>query len=239
MSLNANKIPGKKFDKPDSLEPGVYPVRLQQIISLGLQPNEYNGEVKEPVYKLRLNYEFLDEFMKDKETGEDILDKPRWINEEIPLYNLSVELAKSTKRYLALDPMKTHKGDWAKLGGTPAMLTLINRPNLKDPEHPYENVAGLSAMRAKEAANARPLQHEVKVFDLDSPDIEVFNSLTDRVQEIIRGNLEYEGSTLQKLCGAPYSVKSSKGGDDHREVKKALVTTAVAIAGADDDGIKW
>ena len=129
MTLNANKIKsastGKDFKRPEPLEPGSYPARLVQIITEGVQKNRpYKGEEKPPQLSMRLTYEILDEFLKD-ESGEDLLDKPRWIGEVIPFYSLKADLAKSTKRYYALDPDVKADGDWSQLIGAPCVVTLV------------------------------------------------------------------------------------------------------------------
>lgn len=79
------------------------------------------GEEKAPKYELYVTYELSDEFLHD-EDGEDILDKPRWLSESFSLHNLDADMAKSTKRYLALDPNMEHDGDWAQIAGTPVTL---------------------------------------------------------------------------------------------------------------------
>jgi len=57
----------------------------------------------------------------------------------------------------------------------------------------------LTTMRPKDAAKAEPLKKEPKVFVLDEPDLEVFNSLPDWLQDKLKSNLEYQGSKLQAL----------------------------------------
>lgn len=216
MALNASKIENKsKFERPEPLEPGTYPVRVVQILSMGLQEQRpFKGEAKPPAYELMVTYECLDEFMKDKETGEEIEDKPRWLSETFPMHSLDSDLAKSTKRYFALDPENEYEGDWSKLAGTPAMMTVVQNPGKgKNSDKIFENITGLSAMRAKEAAKAPELVNPPKVFDIDEPDMEVFGSLPQWIQEKMKENLEYEGSALEK---AVQSHKDSDGG----EVKK-------------------
>ncbi len=212
MALNAKKIEGKKFKRQYLEEPGTYPARLVQIISMGLQEQKpYKGQEKDPVQMLYLTYELLDEFMKDEETGEDLEDKPRWISESFPLYNLESDLATSTKRYYALDPECKYDGDWSELAGTPVMLTITLN---KREDRIYENISGVSTMRGKEAAKAEELKNPPKVFDVDEPDMEVFFSLPQWLQDKIKENLEYEGSALSK------AVESYKEGEVDPTPKK-------------------
>lgn len=242
MALNASKIKSKQnFERPEPLEPGVYPARVVQILSLGLQPQrEYKGQEKPPAYEIYVTYEFADEFMKDKETGEELKDKPRWLSETLPLHSLDSDLAKSTKRYLALDPEQEFGGDWAKLAGTPCMVTVINNRSKKDPDIVYDNIASISTMRAKEASRMGDLVNPPKVFDIDDPDMEVFGSLPEWLQEKMKENLEFEGSALEEALNGSHTAKSASGGKDTQKGEKATQRAAQEAVEADDsDGDDW
>ena len=148
-----------------------------------------------------LTYELLDVFMVDEE-GKELEDKPRWISESFPVYSLDADLAKSSKRYHALDPNMDFDGDMTQLVGQPCMVTIVHGENRKNPERPYENIGNVSVMRAKEVAKAPELVNEPTVFVLDDPDMEVFKKLPQWLQEKVKGNLEYAGSPLQALLEA-------------------------------------
>lgn len=242
MALNASKLPktGGNRKPVDPLEPGTYPARVVQIITLGLQEQQpYKGEPKPPVQELYVTYELLDEFMKDEE-GNDILDKPRWLSENFGFHSLDSDLAKSTKRYFALDPEKEHGGDWAALLGAPCMVTVIQKPSKKDPEIIYNNITGVSSMRAKEAAKAPDLVNEGKVFDIDEPDMEIFQSLPEWLQDKIKGNLDFEGSALQRaLEGAQKPAKDSGRGDTQKGKKAAPESAESPSEASDGDEEDW
>ncbi len=200
MALNAGKIKQEGGNNSGmtapTLEPGTYPARLVQVVGLGLQPQRaYKGEDKPPKPVIRVTYELLDEFMQD-EDGNELKDKPRWLSEDIPLNALTNDLANSTKRYTALDPKLEHGGDWAAIVGNACMVTVVLNPNKKDPDKPYQNVASISAMRAKEEAASPALVNKPKVFDPDDPDMEVFGSLPDWLQGKIKDALDHEDSAL-------------------------------------------
>ncbi len=198
MALKAPKGNDKSFTPQENLEPGTYKARLVQLIDLGLQPQRpFQGQEKKPAYEIMLTYELVDEFMKD-EKGEDIEDKPRWISESFALHSLSNDRAKSTKRYEAFDKEHVFDGDFTKCVGQPVLVTIVNN---KVGDKVYDNVANLAAMRAKDAANCPELVNGTKVFDLSSPDMEVFNALPQWLQDKIKGNLEFNGSALAKKLG--------------------------------------
>lgn len=197
MALKAPKgAPQKDFVPQANIEPGTYPARLVQIIDFGLQPQRaYKGAEKPPAQEIGLTYELVDEFMKD-ENGEDILDKPRWISETLPFYGLYADKAKSTQRYLVFDPKVDWDGDFSKAIGEAVNVTVINNVS---GDKVYDNIATISAMRPRDAANCPGLKNPAKTFDLDAPDITIFNSFPKWIQDKIKSNLNYNGSPLHKI----------------------------------------
>lgn len=216
MALNARDYKQEsKFKDPEPLEVGGYPARLVQVISLGLQEQDaFQGKDKPPKQEVRLVYELSDEFLLD-EDGNELEDKPRWQAEEITMNSLDSDLAKSTKRYYALDPNEEHEGDWSELVGLPCVVNITqNKGKGKHDGRIFNNVGGISAMRAKEAKKLPPLVNEPLVFDVDEPDLEIFLSLPEFVQKKIKGNLEFEGSPLDRL------LQDHKDGDKGSTTKE-------------------
>lgn len=236
MALNAkNYKQESKFARPDPLDPGTYPARVTQIISLGLQKqNPYKGEEKPPRHELYLTYELLDEFLKD-EDGEDIEDKPRWLSESFTMNSLDSDLAKSTKRYLALDPDLKYDGDWSKLTGAPCMVTLVQAQSKKDKDVIYNNISSVQTMRAKEAAKAPDLKNEPKVFDIDDPDVEVFLSFPTWLQDRIKANLEFGGSVLESALKGHQKGNKEEKQSTTKETKKATQEASDEVSEGSDD----
>jgi hypothetical protein len=198
MAINANKIPSKR--KPIPVLPiATYPGYLAQVIDCGLHSNVYKGEDKGPTRKIMLTYEFADEFLKD-EDGQDMTDKPRWLSEEVWLFPLRSERATSTARYKALDPNVVHGGDFVACLGTPINISVGHRKGSGKWEgRVFEEIMGISGIRAKDAAKMNPMVNKAKYFDTDEPDVEVFLSLPAYVQNLIKANLEFTGSKLESL----------------------------------------
>lgn len=222
--LNANKLPKppSKYKRPDPLDPGSYPARLVGVTSMGIQKQRpFKGEEKSPVLMLRLTYEMLDEFMKD-EDGNDLPDKPRWLSEDFPFFSLSADMAKSTKRYFALDPEQTHKGDWEKLIAAPCMLTLVQEAD-KRPGNTtiYEKIASVSAMRPKEASKAAPLVNPSMVFDFYAPNMEVFEKFPEWLQDRLKAAVDYPGGVLASLV----DVEGVDGDESYPEPDKITKPT--------------
>ena len=222
MSLNAKKVAhsgGNKGPAQEPIDAGTYPIRVAQIIDLGLQPQRpYQGQEKPPAHEMMLTYELLDEFCVDEDGNEDT-EKPRWLSETLPLRSLMAEKAKSTQRYYALDPNEDSEGDFTALAGVAANASIVQNPGKgKNAGKIYNNIQALSPMRPKDQAKAEPLKKEPKVFVLDEPDLEVFNSLPDWLQDKIKDNLEYQGSELQKaLEGAPSEPEAASADADDGE----------------------
>lgn len=220
MGLNASNV---KFEgsgkRPAPLEADVYRARPVQVIDLGLQPQRpFQGQEKPPAQEVMLTYELSDEFMKDDE-GNDLEDKPRWISETFPLHPLKSDKARSTKRLAAFDSQNLLRGDFTQCIGLPVNVTVVNNAS---GDTVYNNVGNVAPMSAKKAASCPELVNPAKVFDLDNPDMEVFNSLPKWLQEKIQGNLNYQGSPLQKALGGkaapvakPEPAKTDVGAGDN------------------------
>ena len=192
MALNAKKVTGTG-PAAKALSAGNYMARVVQVLDLGVQAQlPYEGKAKPPVRKLRLVYELGTEFMDDDDGNPDT-QRPRWVGEDFPLYNLGSERAKSTLRYNAMDPAGTYEGDFAQLGGAPCLVAIVNKVK---GDKVYNNVGAVSAPIA--GLPVPELVNPITIFDLDSPDMEVFNALPDWLKDIIKANLEYEGSPLQQ-----------------------------------------
>jgi hypothetical protein len=235
MALNAKEkayTSNKKAQPP--LDPGTYPARLVQVIDLGVQEQQpFKGEPKPPAQEIMTTYEFVDEFVKDDD-GNDLEDKPRWLSENFVLHNLDSELAKSSKRYIALDPNIEMDGDWTALVGRPAMVTVANNPGKgKNAGKIFDKIVSTSSVRAKEAAKMPELKNPAKVFDQsDLTTVDIFFTLPKWLQDKIKAGLEWEGSEMAK------AVDNYKGeaNEDAKEsnTKKGSSKKAADVSDEDD-----
>lgn len=225
--LKASKQQQSNFKRPDPLDTGSYPGRVVRVYDLGLQPQRTfpGNPPKGPAHEIHVTYELADEFLKN-DAGEDLVDKPRWVSETFVLHPLSSDLATSTKRMKAIDVDDELDGDWTEALSHPIMINIVQ--NAKG-DKIYENVQSLSPMRKKDADKLDPLVNEAKFFDLQAPDLELYNSLPKWLQEKIASNLEFAGSPLEKLLkGAP--TKEAKA-----PVKQAAKPAPEASDDADQD----
>lgn len=206
MGINASNVKseGKKFAPQPDMEAGQYPARLVQVIDWGLQAQRpYEGQEKPPAHTVNFTFELVDAFMVDEE-GNDMEDKPRWVSKDMPLHPLIAERAASTKLAKALDPNDELQGDFGKMLGLPLNVTIAVT---KKQGKTYTNVTSFGAMRAKDAEKCPELKNPTKVFDLDNPDLEVFNSLPEWMREKIKSNLRFAASPLERLLGGEAPVQ--------------------------------
>jgi hypothetical protein len=209
MGMNLNDQ-GQDFKRPPPLEAGTYPGRTVGIVDLGLQPQSYKGEDKAPGRMVSVTYEFSDEFMLD-EDGQEDHTKPRWLSEQFVLYNLETEKAKSTARYKTLDPTNLYHGDFLALVDIPVNITVTQNPNKKNPDRPYENVAGISPMRAKDAEKCPALVNKPFVFDLEEPDLDEYAKVPAWMKKQVEKNLEFKGSLLATMLDMGENAPPSAG----------------------------
>jgi len=142
------KDSGKAPSKAPLLEAGGYPARVVRIIDLGKQPG--SKQFPQPVYKLLVTFELLDEYMKetneagefimiqdpDGEPGEmiakDLLDKPRWFDYEFT-YNPDGFMGDRSHIYKfmqAVDAFEVKPNPEAGIAGHPAkpLCDLLGEP---------------------------------------------------------------------------------------------------------------
>lgn len=194
MGLNASKAPKATGPAAEPLEAANYIGRVVQVLDLGLQKQRpYQGKEKPPAHEIMVGYELGTEFMKD-DNGEDIPEKPRWLTETFPLRNLEADLAKSTKRANVFDPSGKLNGDFSQMVNAPVTITVVNN---KKGESVYNNIGNVTP--PMKGFPVPELVNPPKVFDLEEPDLEVFHSLPQWVQDKIKGNLNYNGSILQRM----------------------------------------
>ena len=229
MAVNAREAKGNGGKRQEPIDPGTLPGRLVQVIDLGLQPQEYNGESKPPMREINTTYELVDEFMKD-EDGNDLPEKPRWISENFALHNLAADRAKSTARYYALDPNEKAEGDWEKLLSNPVMITVVQKKGKKGDV--FNNIASTSAVRAKDLKNFPELVNEPRFLDLDvvnEVNLQLYSDLPQWIRDKIKNGLEFAGSPFQI---ALESFKPKKKDTKDNKVKVEEVDDDVK----DDDG---
>lgn len=207
MTLNANALPktggGKKYDP---VEAGNYPARVAGILELGMQAQRpYKGQEKPPRNEIMITYELVGEFLKDDD-GNDMEDKPRHISETMGFFSLSADMAKSTKRYKALDPNGEFKGDFSKLIGTPCTVTVIHNKAMNG--NIYANISAVTP--PMKGMTLPDLKNPPRVFDRSNPDMEVWEALPKWIQDKIKEGLDFKGTKLYEVLSGKPAVEEDK-----------------------------
>lgn len=218
MALKPQRVKqnSKSNLKSPLLDPDNYPARLVQVIDLGLQ-NSYFDQDKIN-HEVMLTYELTTEFCLD-EDDNPVEDKPRWLSETINIIDLPIGMsvdeiyndqyrgkAKMVLRSRAFDPKGTLEFDFSEMVGKPCAVTVVQKKK-KDKTLKNE-IGGITApMRGLQIAE---LINPPKVFVVDEPDMEIFGSLPEWLQDKIKGNLEFKGSALEAAINGKEPEKEAK-----------------------------
>lgn len=161
---------------------GTHLARLVGITDLGLQEGfNYQGTDIPDSYKLELTYELVDLLMED--TG-----KPFWISEEVK--NSDNEKSTLSARSIV----------FGSLSDLPTWLTKPCMVTVKHSDKGWAKVAGQSGVSGVPSSiPVTELVNDPILFDLDNPDLELFNKFPEFKQNKIKDNLEFNGSKLQQL----------------------------------------
>ncbi len=203
--------------------PGAYIGRCYALVDLGTQTSDGQYGVKSNA-KMQLRWELFGEDENGQPLTIDIDGKtmPLTISKN---YNRSLHEKANLRKDLAawrgkdFSTEEAKAFDVAKLQGAYCMVNVTeSETNGKT----YSNVAGLTPLPGA-LKNAKPAPgHDLLTFDLDAPDMAVFNSFHDKLQDVIRLSPEW----------AAFERSRAKAAQPHQH--PALVTV-----GFDDDDIPF
>ena len=163
-----------------------------------------------------------------------------WKSAELKLS--SHEKSTCYKWYKKLDPKNQFNGDWGQLIGKECAVLVIHQEGKgKNTGRTFDKIADV--MPVMTGITVPPLENDTSVFDLMSPNLEVFNSFPDWLQTKIKDNLEYENSKLFRLLNQePVQYTARTEGDapadqDADDPRPDVPETEEATSG--DDGEPW
>lgn len=229
MPLNMNQASSKPSAQRQLIPAGQHMARIVQVIDLGLQNQRpYQGQEKPPKYEMYITFEFPDE--RIEVNGES---RPMWKSRTIGLS--SDDRSVCYKWYKQLDPAGKHKGDWSKLIDTPCAALIVHDAGKGQNEgKTFDKVA--EVMPLMKGMSVPPLENDPVVFDLTSPNVDVFNEFPDWLKNKIKENLEFDGSKLQNLLeGNPIKWTARAEGDAPSDIDSTDVSAGDTLAG-DVDG---
>jgi len=190
--------------------PGVYIGRCYSLIDLGTQRVEFQGEVNLQ-HKILVRWELF---------GEDENGEPLTIDRDGRTLPMTVSkrytLSLSNKARLRSD-LEAWRGrkftaeevsgfDVAKLLGAYCMVNVTENTS-DDGKRTYTNVSSLTPLPGA-LKNARPDPvHQIQVFDLDKPDMNLFSTFHEKLQDTIRAAMEWK-----EVSGTGNSYQAAKNG---------------------------
>ena len=190
MSLTNIKETGGKKKNFGRIDDGTFVARVAQLIDLGVQEDEYEGERK-VAHKIFINFEFPTEMMEIE--GEQ---KPRWVGKE---FAVSLhEKATLTKLVQSADPegKLTAKGRNLKgLMGLPLMVTIATTKS--------GNAKVASMARLMKGLAVDELKSEPLFFDMDGATKEEYEALPNWIKDKIVAGLDFKDTQLAKVIGMP------------------------------------
>ena len=217
MGFTATDSGGGNFKRVPS---GVFIGRCFSLIDLGTQlsTGQYGEKMQ---HKIRIGWELF---------GEDDAGEPLTIDvdgKEMPLtisksYTVSLHEKASLRKELAAWRGKDFTDEEARGFDVSRLLgayCMVNVTTSESNGKTYSNVAGLTPLPGA-LKNAKPAAvHGDVVFDLDKPDMKVFNGFHEKLQEVIKRSPEWaalhRGSSQETpASGPPPGHPAGSGFDD-------------------------
>jgi len=189
MAFIAKDSGGGNFKK---VPPGAYIGRCYKLIDLGTQRGEFQGESK-IAHKMQIGWELF---------GDDDQGQPLTVDvdgRQMPMtitksYTLSLHEKAGLRKDLAAWRGKDFTDDEAKGFDVSKLIgayCMVNCTHSESNGKTYTNVAGLTPLPGA-LKNAKPAPvHDNLIFDLDKPDMKVFSTFHEKLQEAIKKTPEW------------------------------------------------
>jgi len=213
MSFIAKDSGGGDFRR---VPPGVHVGRCVALIDLGTQEVEFQGE-KKLQHKAVVRWEVL---------GEDDAGVPLTVDiegREMPMtvskrYTMSLNSKSRLRADLAawrgrdFTPEELKEFDVSKLLGAYAMLNV--QENKVENGKTYTNVASITPL-PREIAKHKPTGvHDLVRFNMDNPDMAVFATFHEKLQETIKASAEWKAMHSGRSAGIVAREDAPSGFDD-------------------------
>lgn len=180
---------------------GVFVGRCYELIDLGTQTNETGQFAGTSAHKIKIGFELFGDDEEGNPMTIDVNGKqmPLCISKDYTLSmhekaNLRKELGAWRGKQFASDE-EALGFDITKLLGAYAMVNVTHKTNTQGKTR--ANISGLSPLPSALKANKPAPVHANRLFNLDSPDMEMFATFYEYLQETIKKSPEWK-----KLMGA-------------------------------------
>lgn len=193
--------------------PGVYIGRCYSLIDLGTQFSDGQYGPKSQ-HKIKLGWELFGEDEQGQPLTIDVDGKsmPMTISKS---YTVSLHEKSLLRKDLAAWRGKDFTEDEAKAFDVARLMgayCMVNVTHSETNGKTYTNIAGLTPIPGA-LKNAKPVAvHANQMFDLDKPDMEVFDTFHEKLQEAIKRSPEWA-----KATGAKHNTKAPAQIEDQFE----------------------
>lgn len=190
------KLPSESVGNFEKAPAGNHLATCYEVIDLGTQKTEYEGEVKHQ-RKIWIGWELPNELMED--------GRPHVIGRRYTLSSHEKStLRKNLESWRGKAFSKEDFGEF-EITNVVGVACFLNVVHNEKGDRTYANIQAVAAL--PKGTPAPPLINKPVKFDLDSFDQEVFDSLSDRMKETIAESPEF-----QAIHGKP--VNSLDEADD-------------------------
>lgn len=222
MSLTVSYSPSAAFKRVPA---GQWPARCVGVIDLGTQSTQYPGEDAKMQRQVMLQFEVY---------GEDDAGVPLTVEHEgaeVPMQistrrmtmslNEKANLRKTLHAWRGRDftPEELEGFSIAKLIGAPALLNVVHEEGKNGKT--YAGIFSITPLPSSMKKGLPPAATKPTVFDLDEFDAEVFDGLSEYLQNIIKESVEFKD---RKPPSKPAPMTTAAG-----------VATTQALEDMDDD----
>lgn len=190
MGLVARDTGGGDFTPAPA---GMHRAVCSQVIDLGHQFSKFYGKES---HKVLIGWELADETGDD---GKPLMVWKRYtlsLSEKAALYGDLISW-----RGRAFTPQELDGFDLKNIIGAPCQLNVVHVKS-DDGKVTYANVASVNPLGK---GQQKPKPEKTLVFDIDEPDMEVFGTFREKLQETIKSSSEWQ----ERNGGKPRSVSAA------------------------------
>ena len=202
MALTVSEPQGSNFTPCPA---GTYPARMVQLLDLGTQISDFQGETK-AAHKLLLTFEIC-----DPETSRDD-GKPFTISKRFTAsLHEKAGLRKTLESWRGrpFSPEELRGFNLQNVLGKPCLLSVVQE---QKGDRTYSNIA--SIMGLPKGMTCPEPSNTPASFDLSKPDWDTFDSLSERLQEQIAESPEGRAAIAKRHTTAPGAPSTPAAGAD-------------------------
>ena len=204
MAFIATK-PTSNFTPPPV---GMHVARCFKLIDLGTQQKTYQGKPTGEARKIMATFELLGE--EKMEDGKPFVISKSWFLSMHEKAALRKDL--ESWRGKAFTPEEEGSFDVSKLMGAYCLLNVVEEQGSNG--NTYTKIKAITPL-IKGMPKPEPINPNI-IFDADEPDMQLFDSFSDKLKELIEGSKEWrmKRSGTRPATTATYTPEPSGGFED-------------------------